>query len=102
MQQLVDLYSLYEADPLKPDKPDNKQKDLIEHDMEVNGVIAATASFPFMALAVIFTVILCRRKIEDFYLWWSALILLLSILLRIFMSSIASLFYYSGYEKNET
>ena len=63
--------------------------------MEIeNYQIAAFGVLPFIVLLIIYIVILCRRKIEDYYLKWCSWILMAAINLRIFMSSIVSTVYY--------
>lgn len=63
----------------------------LEDEMGQNAFIAWIGLIPFVTLFITFIVILCKRKIEDFYLKWLIIILFASLLLRILMSGIAAI-----------
>ena len=72
----------------------------LEDEMGVNSFIASIGLIPFVTLFITFIVILCKRKIEDFYLKWLIIILFASILLRILMSGIAAILYNAAIESS--
>ena len=70
--------------------------------MRTNWEIAVSGIVPFWALLITFIVILCKRKIEDYYLRWCAILLLTTIILRILMSSIVFWFFLIGINDDAT
>ena len=70
--------------------------------MRTNWEIAVSGIVPFCALLITFIVILCKRKIEDYYLRWCAIILLNTIILRILMSTIVFWMFYVGANEDPT
>ena len=69
--------------------------------MLVNYQIAAIALIPFLVLLIVYIVILCRRKISDYYLRQCMWLLMTTICLRVGMSSIVAVIYKISYEKDD-
>ena len=55
--------------------------------------IALVASIPFSCLLIGFVIILCKRKVEDFYLKWCAIIIMMSMAVRVTICFIAGTLY---------
>ena len=55
--------------------------------------IALVASVPFSCLLIGFVIILCKRKVEDFYLKWCAIIIMMSMAVRVTICFIAGTLY---------
>ena len=70
--------------------------------MKTNYQIAGIAIIPFLFLLLVYIVILCRRKISDYYLRWCMWLLMITICLRVSMSSIVSIIYYVSYEIDDS
>ena len=55
---------------------------------KVDFVISISSAIPFSGIFIALIIVVCRRKIEDFYLRWSLWVLFAAMGLRIVMSSI--------------
>ena len=62
---------------------------------EKNYIIAIIGTLPFAILLLSFLIVLCRRKIEDYYLRWSIITFIVAMALRVGMSFIVIAIYAS-------
>ena len=67
---------------------------------EKNYIIAMIGTLPFAILLFSFLIVLCRRKIEDYYLRWSIITFIVAMALRVGMSFIVIAIYASDNDKD--
>ena len=70
--------------------------------MDRNARIAGFGVLPFLILLVVYIVICCKRKITDYYLKVCSYLLMVTICLRISMSSIVGVLYWRAEKKMES